>query len=509
MSAPKKSVGAKMMNKRERIERIPVYKSHIAPSKRIQEKAKTHQPIVFHDVDLLLQHLNLTDGMTFSFHHHLRSGDQVVNLIVDAIGRTKLRHCSLAPSSIFPNYTAIAALISQGRVDDVITNYLNGPVADVIDEGKLNGLLFMHTHGGRARAIETGELPIDVAFLATPAVDQKGNGSGAQGKNACGTIGYAQSDLRYAKRVVIVTDTVLDSLEHIDFPGEYVDCILVVDSIGEAGGIVSGTTKLTRDPVGLKIAADTVKLLHELGMIKPGMSMQTGAGGISLAVTEFVRRKMVEQRIRGSFASGGITKAYVDMLEQGLFERLHDVQCFDLDAAASYRRNVNHLAMSASEYGNPSHPSPIVDQLDFVVLGATEIDLNFNTNVTTDSFGKIIGGSGGHADTAAGAKVAIITTQLIKSRLPIIRERVLTTTTPGDDIDILVTERGIAINPRRRDLIELLKRSSLDIVSIETLYRRAIERTGVPRSLPRTDDPIGVVVYRDGTRIDTLYRTKR
>jgi citrate lyase subunit alpha / citrate CoA-transferase len=497
------------MTKRERLAMLPVFGSKVIYPTMIHEKAKTIQPIVFHDVDQLIQALQLRDGMTFSFHHHLRSGDQVVNRMIQAIAKTPLRHCSLAPSSIFPNYTAIADLIRQGRVDEIHTNYLNGPVADAIDEGKLNGLLFMHTHGGRARAIEMGELTIDIAFLATPAVDSHGNGTGAQGKNACGTLGYAQGDLRFATKVVLVTDTILDTLEHIDFPGEYVDYILVVDSIGEAGGIVSGTTRLTRDPVGLKIASDTVKLLSELGMIQNGMAMQTGAGGISLAVTEFVRRNMIERRIKGSFASGGITKAYVDMLEQGLFERLHDVQCFDLDAAASYRRNTTHLAMSASEYGNPAHPSPVVNQLDFVVLGATEIDLDFNTNVTTDSFGKIIGGSGGHADTAAGAKVAIITTQLIKSRLPIIRERVVTKTTPGDDIDILVTERGIAIHPRRKDLLDLLKHSSLDIVSIETLYNRAIQRAGVPQPIVRSDEPIGAVIYRDGTIIDTLFRTTR
>mgnify|MGYP003313350978 CR=1 FL=1 len=88
-----------------------------------------------------------------------------------------------------------------------------------------------------------------------------------------------------------------------------------------------------------------------------------------------------------------------------------------------------------------------------------EIDVNFNVNVTTDSYGNIMGGSGGHSDTAHGAKVSIITTNLIKSRLPIIKKEVTTITTPGQDIDILVTERGIAINPLRKDLLEKLLNS--------------------------------------------------
>ena len=129
-------------------------------------------------------------------------------------------------------------------------------------------------------------------------------------------------------------------------------------------------------------------------------------------------------------------------------DKLFDVQCFDLEAVRSYRENKNHIGMSASKYANP-FDNPVVNNLDFTILGATEIDLNFNVNVTTDSYGTIIGGSGGHADSAYGAKVTIITTQIMKSRMPIIKDRVTAITTPGDSVDILVTERGIAVNPNR------------------------------------------------------------
>ena len=93
------------------------------------------------------------------------------------------------------------------------------------------------------------------------------------------------------------------------------------------------------------------------------------------------------------------------MLEAGLFRALFDVQCFDLEAVASYRRNEAHQAMSASMYANPWNRGAVVDQLDVVVLGAAEVDLDFNVNVTTGSGGVIMGGSGGHSDTAAGAKL--------------------------------------------------------------------------------------------------------
>jgi citrate lyase subunit alpha/citrate CoA-transferase len=193
------------------------------------------------------------------------------------------------------------------------------------------------------------------------------------------------------------------------------------------------------------------------------------------------------------------------MQKLGLLERLNDVQCFDIDAVNSYNENPNHYGMSGSKYANP-YDDPICDKLDFVILGATEIDKNFNVNVTTDSYGHIMGGSGGHSDTAHGANVTVITTNLIKSRMPIIKDRVTTITTPGEDVDVLVTERGIAINPKRTDLLDKLQNSRLPIYPIEELYEMAHKITGVPNKIKLSDEVIGYVQYRDGSIIDTLYK---
>jgi citrate lyase subunit alpha/citrate CoA-transferase len=472
----------------------------------LPKQPRTCRPVFFTSLSELFDSAPVIDGMTLSFHHHLRNGDKVTNAVCTEILRRGLKNLTLAPSSVFPTHAILADLISQGNVTNLRTNYINGPAAVPIEEGKLRGLLLMDTHGGRARAIESGELPIDVAFLATPAVDRNGNGSGTMGPAACGSLGYAQPDLHYAKYVVLVTDTVVDVLDRIDLDGSFVDAVLVVDSIGDPEGIVSGTTRITRDPVGLKIALDATRFLWEVGAIRPGFSMQTGAGGTSLAVAAQVRRLMREKSIRGSFASGGITGYFVDMLEEGLFERLYDVQCFDLAAVRSLAKNPLHQAISASRYGNPFDPDPVVDGLSFVILGATEIDLDFNVNVTTDSFGHLIGGSGGHADTAHGAKITLITTNLTKARLPIVKERVTTLTTPGEDVDVLVTERGIAIRPDRLDLIEATKNSRLPIQPIEELLRKAHALSGIPKELPHGDKIIGHVLYRDGTVIDNLYQ---
>ena len=473
---------------------------------KIQPRISKQEDKIVASLSALFDIIPIKNGMTLSFHHHLRNGDSVLNLVIQEIKHRNLKDISLAPSAIFPIHEPLVELIENGQIKNIYTNYLNGPVATAIQKGLLKGLLFMDTHGGRPRAMETNELKVDVSFIAVPASDRMGNGNGIDGPSACGTLGYAISDLYFADYKVVVTDCIKDSIDKIDIEAKYVDYILKVDQIGDPKGIVSGTTQPTRDPIQLKIAKDTAHLIDELGYIKSGMSFQTGAGGTSLAVAQDVAQLMTKRNIKGSFASGGITSFLVDMQKKGLFECLYDVQCFDLEAVKSYRTNPKHFSMSASKYGNPNEEYPIVNQLDIVILGATEIDTSFNVNVTTDSNGTIIGGSGGHSDTAYGAKLTIITTNLVKSRISIIKDKVTTITTPGSSIDCLVTERGIAINPNRPDLIEKLKKSRLKILRIEELLDIAQKMTGIPNHLNQSKDIIGVVRYRDGSIIDTLYK---
>ncbi|XMB71473.1 citrate lyase subunit alpha [Mycoplasmatota bacterium WC30] len=474
----------------------------------IEKKEKQSKTVFLENIESAFDLYNIKSNQCISFHHHLRNGDFVLQKVCEVVRDRNLMDMHFAPSSIFPSYTNLVSLIKNGNISNINTNYINGEVAKIISQGFLKGKLIMNTHGGRARAIESGDLPIDVAFLACPVVDKFGNGSGSFGKSACGTLGYAISDLQYAKKVVLVTDTVIEKLDNYQFDGIYVDAVIVLNSIGDSKGIVSGTTQLTKDPIGLKLAKDCSALLDYLGVIKPGFSMQTGAGKTSLAVVKFVKDIMKKNNIVGSFASGGITKSYVNMLEENLFDCLYDVQCFDLDAIKSFHKNDNHKSMSASEYGNPFEKNPISNRLSFVILGAAEIDLDYNVNVTTDSMGNLIGGSGGHADIAYGAKITVIISPLIKSRIPLIKDKVMTVTTPGCDVDILITERGIAINPKRQDLLEKLKNSRFPIYTIKELYDLTHKITGVPRSITMDKKIIGYVEYRDGTYIDTLYKTK-
>jgi citrate lyase subunit alpha / citrate CoA-transferase len=460
------------------------------------------------DIDAAFDACCIGDGATLSFHHHLRNGDQVLNAVLDVAAGRGLIGLRIAASSLFPVHAPLVEHMRRGIVTRLCTAYVAGPVAEALSRGVLATPVVMQTHGGRARAIESGELHIDVAFVAAPASDSQGNLSGAEGPAACGPLGYAMVDVQYADRVVAVTDHLCPHpLCPIDISQEKVDFVVQVESIGDPKGILSGSTRPTTEAVGLQIASTAAQVIAASGLLRDGFSFQTGAGGVSIATSLYVKSAMTERGVRGSFGAGGVTGYLVDMLEAGLFRTVFDVQCFDLKAVESYRNDRRHQAMSASLYANPHNRGPLVNQLDAMLLGAAEIDLDFNVNVTTGTGGIILGGSGGHADTAAGAKLAIVTTRLAASAGPKVVERVGCITTPGETIDVLVTEAGVAVNPRRGDLRDRLRSAGVEVLSIDQLHAKALAISAVAppsRPLPVDARIVGVVEYRDGRVIDVI-----
>src|SRR5689334_15564964 len=150
------------------------------------------------------------DGMTLSFHHHFRNGDRVLNLVLETAAKLDVKDLRIAMSSIFPVHEPLSGHIARGTVTALDTSYMSGPVAHAISHGALGSPVMMRTHGGRARAIESGSLHVDVAFIAAPAADSYGNVTGLQGPAACGSLGYAMPDAEFADHVVAVTDYLLD-----------------------------------------------------------------------------------------------------------------------------------------------------------------------------------------------------------------------------------------------------------------------------------------------------------
>ena len=456
-----------------------------------------------------VQLAGLKDGMTVSFHHHLRNGDFVLNMVMDTVARMGIKDLNVNASSVFDTHAPLLDHIRNEVVTGLSADYIAATVGRAISCGVMKNPVQFRTHGGRPSDISLGRTPIDVAFIAAPTSDPMGNCSGKYGKSACGSLGYAFADAMYAKKVIVITDNLVTyPMQDYSISEDYVDYVVTVDAIGDPKGIVSGTTRITRDPVGLVMASHAAKVIEASGLLTDGFSFQTGAGGASLAAAKFLKDIMLEKGIQGSFGLGGITGYMVDMLRSGCFRSLMDVQCFDLEAVESLRTDPRHQEISAMQYASPSSRSAVVDSLDVVILGATEIDTDFNVNVHTDSNGYIMGGSGGHSDTAAGAKLSMIIAPMFRARLPIVTDRVTCVSTPGKDIDVLVTQGGIAVNPARTELRDRLMAAGLPVVDIHELKEKAERITGVPQKLPKGDRVVAEVISRYGNLQDQIYNVR-
>ena len=452
----------------------------------------------------------LKDGMTVSFHHHLRNGDFVLNLVMEQIASLGIRDITVNASSLFDVHMPLKTHMENQVVTGLCANYIAAGLGREISQGILEKPVQFRTHGGRPSDIRLGRTPIDVAFIAAPVSDPMGNCSGKYGKSACGSLGYAFADARYAKKVVVITDYLVDyPLLDWSISEDDVDYVVQVDAIGDPRGIVSGTTKITRDPVGLVMASNAAKVIEASGLLKDGFSFQTGAGGASLAAAKFLKEIMLRKGIQGSFGMGGITGYLVQMLKEGCFRSLLDVQCFDLEAVESIRTDPRHQEISAMQYASPSSCSAAVDSLDVVILGATQIDTDFNVNVHTDSNGYIMGGSGGHSDTAAGAKLSMIIAPMFRARLPIVTDHVTCVSTPGTDVDVLVTQGGIAVNPQKRELKQRLQAAGLPVVDIRELKEKTEASTGTPRPIEKGDRVVAQVINRHGQLQDTIYNVPK
>ena len=485
-------------------------RKHAPPIPKSHPEWLTGESKLCKNLEEAIKRSGLRSGMTISFHHHLRNGDYVVNMVLEACDRLGIRDLTLAPTALFPIHKPVIDFIKKGVVRN-IQGSMNGPVGEYISYGGLPTTAILRTHGGRVRAIEDGDLHIDVAFIGAPCADDYGNANGVYGPSACGPLAYSYADAMYADKVVVITDNLVEyPCLPISIPSTHVDLVVEVDRIGDPEGIVSGTLRITRSPTRLYIAKLAAQFIRESPYWREGLSFQTGAGGISLAVTKFLGEFMEQDGIRASFINGGITKFAVDLFKRGLVRKLLDGQVFDPIAIKSFRDDLWHQETPMTMYANIHSKGCLVNKQDIGFLGATEVDLDFNVNVNTHSDGLLLHGIGGHTDVAAGAKLAMIVIPSYRKRIPVVRKRVTTVTTPGETIDVIVTELGIAINPRRKDLIKHFEHSKLPIRPIEEIYADVMKKVGGEPAPPRTTDRIvALIEYRDGTIIDVVKQVEK
>ena len=457
------------------------------------------------DLRTALERCGIKDGMTISTHHHFRDGDLLANQLFDTCAAMGLKDLVWFPSAAFPCHAPLIRHLDAGVIHH-IEGSLNGPLGDYCTQGKMRGLGVLRSHGGRWQAIQDGEVHIDIAVIAAPSADPFGNANGVQGPSACGSLFFALADSMFAEKVIVGTDNL------VPFPcvpwqiqGNNVDFVVRLEKIGDPTKIVSGTTQITRSPDRLYIAELTARFIRDAGIMRDGFSFQAGAGGTSLAFAVYLRDMMKQANVKARFIRAGSNKYLVEMLEQGLTDYILDGQTFDLEGVRSMRDNPKHVATSPFTSYNFHGKGNYATIVDVVVLGATEVDLNFNANVVTHSDGRLLHGIGGWQNCLYG-KCVILALPAVRDRIPVICDEVTTLCGPGELIDVVITELGIAINPKRPDLLEAVQGKGLPLKTLAEMKAEVERLCGKPQKPQLTSNVVAVVKWVDGTVLDSVYQ---
>lgn len=455
----------------------------------------------------------LKDGMTISFHHHFRTGDLLISQVLKVIEELGIKDLKIAASAIVNlDNVDFIHYIENGTITSVEASGIRGELGNYILKNGLKRGVTLRPHGGRARAIQEGSLKIDVAFVGASSADEFGNATGAYGKNVCGTLSYPMIDVQYATKSIVITDNLVPyPCEKWSVTQDNVDYVVVVDEIGDASKIGVGAARISNRPLDLEISRQVVDVIKYSGYFKEGFSFQTGAGAIAIACTDFLRKEMEKEGIKASFALGGVTSYISEMLEEGLVQNVLAVQSFDANSAKVLFENQRMIEIDSGKYANPNLKGCSVNMVNVGILGALEVDTDFNVNLLVGSNGKMLSGIGGGPDVAAGVDLSIIAVPINRKRTPSVVDKVFTKCTPGKDIAVVVTEAGIALNPKHKNyefLKNNLEKSSLDLKTIEELRDIAYKITGKPSGIETTDEVVANVEDRYGDIIDVIKKIK-
>ena len=273
-------------------------------------------PVMNHDHDKMVKDIhealvkcNAHDGMTVSFHHHFRDGDLVVCMVMKEIQKMGLKNITISASSLGKAHDDLVPMIEDGTITNIESSGVRGKIGEAISHGKLKGLATMRSHGGRVRALVTGETHVDIAFIGAPTCDEYGNCRGIGGKTNCGVLSYSYVDGNQADYVVAVTDCLVpfpNYPAHISMTK--VDYVCVVDQIGIPEKIATGAAKPTTDQRKLMMAEYCTQVVANTPYFKDGFSYQTGVGGASIASTISLSKIMEEKNIHMGLGVGGLTK---------------------------------------------------------------------------------------------------------------------------------------------------------------------------------------------------------
>jgi citrate lyase subunit alpha/citrate CoA-transferase len=473
-------------------------------------------------LDAVMEYIE--DGDTISYPHYYRLGDTGLKLVVDKLRESGKKNIIIYGNALFDHTDP---WLSEAIRDGIVAGFYGNPYrklgAYVMAGDMLPWVSVGFSHGNRVRKLQTGEVHVKVAFGPVPMADVRGNANGLLGNpdHLCGPVGLFHADAEYADYTCLLAGTVSDivvmptpiSMEQVDF-------VVPVDNPSLNAGIGSGTLDMDKaraNTFNTVIADNVTRVMRAAGVVKDNFAFQVGSGA-GLIVLDNIRSMLKEMKIQANFTIGGITTLHVDMLEEGTVRHLMHGQLFEPNPRMfeSMLNHPNHHEITTAYYASVANKESAVNMLDLAVLSALEVDLDFNLN-TVCANGRIIGGIGGGQDVAAGADLTVIFLPLATGKsgkgFPKVVDKVYTRTTPGEVIDVVVTEEYAAVNPKSSSsykdaVLERAKDFDLKLVSIEELHQKSIARAEefgtLPATTETTDEIVHAIEWRDGTLLDVI-----
>lgn len=465
------------------------------------------------------------NGGWVSMPHWYRNEATGLGHVLRALRATGKKGVHLISAAFFPAHAELLLeALRDGTIGGIEANAY-GPLAAAVARGELNEIVVGRSHGGRARAMQQGERVVDLAVGFVATADRWGNSNGVQGPNHArfGAAGLFEPDLRWSRHSVLLCEQVhpgLIAFSPLDM--RLVDAVVQVDKVGDRAGVTTGTTDLARmrkDKQRVAMASHILEVLEASQVVRDGFSFQVGSGA-GLLVLEDMVHQMHTRGIKAGWTVGGVTEWHIDLLEAGLLEVLLNGQTFTPTdrVCESLLHDCRHKDVSTAWYYSPASKQEACCVMDVAVLGASEVGVDFSLNTVTGYDGKLRTGIGGAQDAAAGAHLTVAALPLARVNrkglsAPCVRERVHTVVTPGDCVDVVVTEEHVAVNPRSTSpwvppLLERAAAVGLELTTIEALVDASMQRAkqiGTLMEEPRhTDEIVYAVEWRDGRLLDVV-----
>ena len=112
---------------------------------------------VLGSLDEAIEACGVKDGMTISFHHHLRNGDYLVNMVINKLALWDYHTLVLAPTALFPCHEPLVSHIKNSVLSH-IEGSMNGPIGRACSLGEMKKTAILRSHGGRYLALQDGGL---------------------------------------------------------------------------------------------------------------------------------------------------------------------------------------------------------------------------------------------------------------------------------------------------------------------------------------------------------------